>query len=47
MTLYLATTDASWFRFLHREHPDEVNFWQPGGGQNFKILPQGGPFYSN
>lgn len=44
MTLYLATTDASWFRFLHREHPDEVNFWQPGGGQNFKILPRGGPF---
>ena len=44
MTLYLANTDSSWFRFLQQERPDEVNFWQPGGGQNFKILPQGGPF---
>lgn len=44
MTLFLANTDNAWFRFLQQERPDEVNFWQPGGGQNFKVLPQGGPF---
>lgn len=44
MKLHLAVTDTTWFAFLKREQPEEVNFWQPGGGQSFKVLPQGGPF---
>ena len=44
MKLYLGVTDTQWFRFLRAEQPEEVNFWQPGGGNAFKVLPVGGPF---
>ena len=43
MKFYLGVTDTQWFRFLQAEQPEEVNFWQPGGGNAFKVLP-GGPF---
>ena len=45
MNLYLALTDNDWFRFLrNRPHLDEVNFWQPGGGQHLRQLQPGAPF---
>ena len=44
MKLYLGVTDTQWFRFLWAEQLEEVNFWQPGGGNAFKVLPVGGPF---
>ena len=44
MKIYLAVTDIDWYHFLRQEHPEEVNFWQPGGTQGFKVLPVGGPF---
>jgi putative restriction endonuclease len=42
---YVAVTDRDWFRFL-RERPDldEVNFWQPGGTRQFRVLAVGQPF---
>lgn len=45
MKLWLAITDAEWFRFL-RSQPDldEVNFWQPGGQRLFSVLEPGQPF---
>jgi putative restriction endonuclease len=44
MKLYVAVTDNQWFRFLRsRPELDEVNFWQPGGGQAFRALPPGEP----
>ncbi len=44
MKLYVGVTDTSWFNYLRNLKPTEVNFWQPGGTQGFKILPQGGLF---
>jgi len=42
--LYVAITDNEWFRFLrNRPELDEVNFWQPGGGQTFRALLPGEP----
>jgi putative restriction endonuclease len=45
MKLWVAITDGDWFRYL-REQPglDEVNFWQPGGSREFKLLGAGQPF---
>ena len=44
MKLYVAVTDNEWFRFLrNRPELDEVNFWQPGGGQTFRALLPGEP----
>ncbi len=42
---FVAVTDGEWYNFL-RGRPDleEVNFWQPGGGQEFKALDLGEPF---
>jgi putative restriction endonuclease len=41
---FVAVTDNDWFDFL-RQRPDitEVNFWQPGGGRNFRALDPGQP----
>ena len=44
MTFYLGVTDNSWFNYLSRINPEDVNFWKPGGGSNFKVIPQGAPF---
>jgi putative restriction endonuclease len=42
--LLVAVTDNQWFRFL-RGQPDidEVNFWQPGGNREFRMLQPGEP----
>jgi putative restriction endonuclease len=44
MRLHVAVTDNDWFRFL-RGLPgvDEVNFWLPSGGRNFRALDPGEP----
>jgi putative restriction endonuclease len=44
MKIYLGVTDNNWFRFLSGINPEDVNFWQPGGNVNFKVLNQGAPF---
>ena len=44
MTLYLGVTDGDWFRYLAAREPEEVNFWQPGGGRRFRALETGGLF---
>jgi putative restriction endonuclease len=42
---YVAVTDRDWFRFLRgRPDLDEVNFWQPGGTRQFRVLSVGEPF---
>ncbi|MBK6657363.1 MAG: HNH endonuclease [Proteobacteria bacterium] len=44
MKLWVGVTDKNWFDFLMRLAPDEVNFWQPSGSRNFKVLQPGEPF---
>lgn len=44
MRFWVGITDTDWFRFLAARQPDEVNFWQPGGGRPFKVLQPGGLF---
>jgi putative restriction endonuclease len=46
MKLYLGVTDYGWYRYLSglEPPPEDINFWQPGGGQGFKVLKQGEPF---
>ena len=44
MRAFVAVTDNDWFRFLAAlEGLDEVNFWQPGGGRDFRALTLGAP----
>jgi putative restriction endonuclease len=42
--LYVGVTDDQWFEFLAERRPDEVNFWRPGGTQDFRVLSPGAPF---
>jgi putative restriction endonuclease len=44
MIFYLGNTDNNWFSYLSAQAPEDVNFWQPKGNSNFKILQQGAPF---
>lgn len=44
MKFYLGVTDNHWFDFLSTKAPEDVNFWQPGGSVNFKVLSPGAPF---
>ena len=45
MRFYVGVTDDDWFTYLSaRERIDEVNFWQPIGGRQFRILHPGEPF---
>ncbi|GAC1301524.1 MAG: hypothetical protein NVSMB24_04520 [Mucilaginibacter sp.] len=44
MKFWLGTTDNSWFNYLRKINPEDVNFWQPGGNLNFRVLEQGAPF---
>ncbi|MBS1919773.1 MAG: HNH endonuclease [Bacteroidetes bacterium] len=44
MTFYLGVTDNNWFTFLADQNREDVNFWQPGGNTNFKLLQPGAPF---
>jgi len=42
MRAFVGVTDGDWFRFLRaRPELDEVNFWQPGGGREFRALDPG------
>ncbi|HSE37247.1 MAG TPA: hypothetical protein VLG74_08095 [Blastocatellia bacterium] len=43
---YIGLTDPDWYGFLSsRPHVDEVNFWQPHGGREFRALKRGEPFF--
>jgi putative restriction endonuclease len=44
MKIYIGVTDNNWYNFLATHKPDEVNFWQPGGRQVFRVLEPGGLF---
>lgn len=44
MKLYIGNTDPEWFNYLSKIQPEDINFWQPGGNANFKVLSPGGPF---
>ena len=44
MKFYLGTTDYNWFSYLSKINPEDVNFWQPGGKTNFKVIGPGAPF---
>ena len=41
MQIYVGVTDDHWFAYLRSIKPDEVNFWQPNSGRNFKAIKQG------
>lgn len=43
---FVANTDFDWFTFLAARQPlEEVNFWQPSGGDAFRALEPGEPFF--
>jgi putative restriction endonuclease len=44
MNFYLAVTDINWYNYLSKINPEDINFWQPGGRTNFRILSPGEPF---
>lgn len=44
MNVWIAVTDSDWFTFLRERRPEEVNFWQPSGGRQFRVLAPGEPF---
>ena len=41
MKVWVGVTDKNWFDYLTQQGPDEVNFWQPSGSRNFKVLQPG------
>jgi HNH endonuclease len=46
MRAFVGVTDGDWFRFLAaRPEVTEANFWQPGGGREFRVLAPGEPFF--
>ena len=44
MKIYLGVTDNNWYGYLSKIHPEDVNFWQPGGKLAFRALTIGAPF---
>ncbi len=44
MKFYLGVTNNNWYRYLSKINPEDINFWQPGGSVNFKVLQSGAPF---
>jgi putative restriction endonuclease len=44
MKFYLGNTDFEWYSYLSQINPEDVNFWQPGGQTNFKVIAPGAPF---
>ncbi|MBO0932748.1 HNH endonuclease [Fibrella aquatilis] len=44
MEYYLGVTDWRWYNYLHKQNPEDVNFWQPGGRTAFRALDVNGPF---
>lgn len=41
MQIFVGVTDDNWFKYLKSIKPDEVNFWQPSSGRNFKAIKPG------
>lgn len=41
LQIFIGVTDNKWFQYLKSIKPDEVNFWQPNSGRNFKALKPG------
>lgn len=41
MKLWVGVTDRSWFEMLAAAQPIEVNFWQPSGSRQFRVLQPG------
>lgn len=44
MKLFVGVTDSKWYFYLSRIKPEDINFWQPGGNNIFKVLQPGAPF---
>lgn len=44
LKIWVGVTDKNWFDLLSGLRPDEVNFWQPSGSRNFRVLQPGEPF---
>ncbi len=44
MKFYLGVTDNNWYNYLSHINPEDINFWQPSGSVNFKVLKTGAPF---
>lgn len=44
MKYYIGATDYNWYNYLYQTKPEDVNFWQPGGKTNFKVIGPGAPF---
>lgn len=44
MKLWVGVTDKNWFMSLMTRRADEVNFWQPSGSREFRVLQPGEPF---
>jgi putative restriction endonuclease len=45
MRFYIGITDTDWFKQLSSDDAiEEVNFWQPGGNRQFRVLQVGEPF---
>ncbi|WP_018866220.1 MULTISPECIES: HNH endonuclease [unclassified Thioalkalivibrio] len=44
MNIWVAVTDMDWFQKLRSRQPEEVNFWQPGGGRRIRRLQPGDLF---
>ncbi len=43
---YVGVTDGDWYRYLAAlPERDEVNFWRPSGGTQFRVLTPGEPFF--
>jgi putative restriction endonuclease len=41
MKIWVGVTDQDWFNRLSQLRPDEVNFWQPSGSREFRVLQPG------
>lgn len=44
MKIFLGVTDNNWYSYLSKIQPEDIDFWQPGGNANFKVLSPGAPF---
>jgi putative restriction endonuclease len=44
MKFYLGVTDFEWYNFLSLRENEDINFWQPGGNTNFRVINPGAPF---
>jgi len=44
MKFYVGVTDNSWFDFLSKREPEEVNFWRPKNQNKFRAIGRGDLF---